>query len=376
MEKTVGMRGAADPQLAMLSTLSTEELIPSGHPIRRIRRVVDDVLGELDGDFGAMYSTKGRRSVPPEALLKATILMALYSIRSERAFCERLNYDLLFKWFLDLPIDAKAFDPTTFTKNRKRLLDQAIADRFFEAVVRQAKLRRYVSSEHFSVDGTLLEAWASHKSFKPNDTPSDRGDDDDDVRPSGRNTEVDWRGQKRSNKTHTSTTDPEARLARKSMNTAARLCYSGHLLMENRNALIVDAELTAATGYAERDTAVEMLGRLPKTKRRRTVGADKGYDTAGFVAEVRDLGFTPHVAPHNNQRRSAIDRRTTRHPGHRVSQQIRPRVEEPFGWIKTIAGGHKLRYLGRDRNRAWFKITAAVYNLIRITALDTQPAIA
>ena len=356
----------------MLSTLSTEELIPAGHPIRRIRRVVEDVLVELDGEFDVMYSRKGRRSVPPEALLKATVLMALYSIRSERAFCERLNYDLLFKWFLDLPIDAKAFDSTTFTKNRKRLLDHAIADRFFEAVVRQATLRRYVSSEHFSVDGTLLEAWASHKSFKPNDTPPSDGhsDDDDEVRPAGRNSEVDWRGQKRSNTTHTSTTDPEARLARKSMNTAARLCYSGHLLMENRNALIVDAELTAATGYAERDTAAEMLGRLPKTRRRRTVGADKGYDTAGFVAEVRDLGFTPHVAQHNNGRRSAIDERTTRHPGHRVSQRIRPRIEEPFGWMKTIAGGHKLRYIGRDRNRSWFKMTAAIYNILRITALD------
>ena len=301
IEKNVGMRGVPDPQLAMLMTLSPEELIPAGHPIRRIRRVVEDILVELDGEFEAMYSSKGRRSVPPEALLKATVLMALYSIRSERAFCERLNYDLLFKWFLDLPIDAKAFDATTFTKNRERLLDHAIADRFFEAVVRQAQLRRYVSSEHFSVDGTLLEAWASHKSFKPNpttgeDTDGTDGTDDDDVRPAGRNSEVDWRGQKRSNTTHSSTTDPEARLARKSMNTAARLCYSGHLLMENRNALIVDAELTGATGYAERDTAAEMLGRLPKRKRRRTVGADKGYDTAGFVAEVRDLA-SPRTSP-------------------------------------------------------------------------------
>ena len=365
-------------------TSSPDELIPAGHPIRRIRRVVEDVLVELDGEFDSMYSSKGRRSVPPEALLKATVLMALYSIRSERAFCEMLNYNLLFKWFLDLPIDAKAFDATTFTKNRKRLLDHAIADRFFAEVVRQAQLRRYVSSEHFSVDGTLLEAWASHKSFKPNPTTGDGtdstdsqgggGSDDDDVRPAGRNGEVDWRGQKRSNTTHTSTTDPDARLARKSMNTAARLCYSGHLLMENRNALIVDAELTGATGYAERDTATEMLGRLPKRKRRRTVGADKGYDTAGFVAEVRDLGFTPHVAPHNNKRRSAIDGRTTRHPGHRVSQRIRPRIEEPFGWIKTIAGGHKLRYIGRDRNRAWFKMTAAIYNVLRFTALDTATA--
>lgn len=385
VEKNVGVRGTPDPQLAMLTTLSTEELIPAAHPIRRIRAVVEDVLAELDGQLDVMYSRKGRRSVPPEALLKSTVLMALYSIRSERAFCERLNYDLLFKWFLDMPIDAKAFDPTTFTKNRKRLLDHEIADRFFGAVVRQATLRRYTSSEHFSVDGTLLEAWASHKSFKPRDTPPTDGDDDTagsgdrtdedtgdgaEIRPVGRNSEVDWRGQKRSNKTHASTTDPEARLARKSMNTAARLCYSGHLLMENRNALIVDAELTTADGYAERATATKMLGRLPKMKRRRTVGADKGYDTAAFVADIRDLGFTPHVAPHNNGRRSAIDGRTTRHRGHRVSQRIRPRIEEPFGWMKTIAGGHKLRYIGKDKNRAWFKMTAAIYNILRIAALD------
>lgn len=352
----------------MLTSLSTEDLIPKDHPIRRIRRVVEEVFAELDGEFDAMYSRIGRPSVPPEQLLKATILMALYSVRSERAFCERLNYDLLFKWFLDLPIDAKAFDPTTFTKNRDRLLDHDIADRFFAAVVRQAKLRRYTSSEHFAVDGTLLEAWASHKSFKPKD---DAGPD---AGTPGRNAEVDFRGEKRSNQTHRSTTDPEALLARKSAGTPARLCYSGHLLMENRNALIVDAELTQADGYAERATAAEMLGRLPRRSRRRTVAADKGYDTAGFVNDCRDLGVTPHVAPHTNGRRSAIDGRTTRHPGHRTSQRIRPRIEEPFGWIKTIAGGRKLRYKGRQRNRAWFLLTTATYNLLRITALDTQTA--
>src|SRR2546421_5427683 len=216
-----------------------------------------------------MYSKVGRPSVPPEQLLKATVLMALYSIRSERAFCERLNYDLLFKWFLDLPIDARAFDATTFTKNRERLLSHEIADRFFAAVVGQAKLRRYVSSEHFSVDGTLLEAWASHKSFKPKD---DSGPGSSSP---GRNAEVDYHGQRRSNQTHQSTTDPEARLARKSNATAAKLCYAGHLLMEHRNALLVDMELTQATGYAERDTALEMLERLPPTTRRRTVAADK-----------------------------------------------------------------------------------------------------
>lgn len=349
----------------MLSSLSTEDLIPKDHPIRRIRKVVDEVLAEMDGEFDAMYSRIGRPSVPPEQLLKATILMALYTVRSERAFCERLNYDLLFKWFLDLAIDARSFDPTTFTKNRNRLLEAEIADRFFAAVVKQAKLRRYVSSEHFSVDGTLLQAWASHKSFKPKD-----GSGDGPTPEAGRNAEVQWHGKKRSNDTHASTTDPESRLYRKSHNTAAMLCYSGHLLMENRNALIVDAELAFADGYAERATAIDMLARLPASARRRTVAGDKGYDTRGFVAQARDLGFTPHVAQNNTRQRSAIDGRTTRHPGHEISMRIRKRIEEPFGWMKTVGGSRKLRYIGRERNRAWFKINAAVYNLIRITALD------
>jgi transposase len=351
----------------MLSSLSTEDLIPVDHPIRRIRVVVDAVLADLDDVFGGMYAVGGRASVPPETLLKATVLMAMYSIRSERAFCERLNYDLLFKWFLDMRIDQPAFDATTFSKNRQRLLDHDVADEFFAAVVRQAKLRRYISSDHFSVDGTLLQAWASHKSFKPKDGPPSGPS-------AGRNAEVQWRGQKRSNATYASTTDPEARLYRKSNNTAATLCYSGHLLMENRNALIVDAELTTADGYAERATALEMLARLPRSGRRRTVAGDKGYDTRSFVADARQLGFTTHVAQNNTRQRSAIDGRTTRHPGHEVSMRIRKRVEEPFGWVKTVGGGRKLRYLGRERNRAWFKINVATYNLIRITALDATPA--
>ena len=231
-------------------------------------------------------------------------------------------------------------------------MDTEVADEFFAAVVRQAKLRRYLSSDHFTVDGTLLEAWASHKSFKPKDgPPADR--------PVGRNAEVGWHGQKRSNETHQSTTDPEARLARKSFATAAKMSYAGHLLMENRHALIVDAELTAATGSAETATGDARIA------------ADKAYDTRDFVAKTRGLGFTPHVAQNTSNRSSAIDGRTIRHAGHVVSQRIRKRVEEPFGWIKTIGGGRKLRYIGRQRNRAWFKIEAAVYNLIRITALDT-----
>jgi len=357
----------AERQMAMLTSLSPGDLIPADHPIRRIRVVVDAVLDGLDDEFSAMYATTGRPSVPPEQLLKATVLMAMYSIRSERAFCERLNYDLLFKWFLDLAIDAKAFDATTFSKNRRRLLDHEIADRFFAAVVSQAKLRRYVSSDHFSVDGTLLEAWASHKSFQPKDGPPSSV-------PPGRNAEVSFHGERRSNATHSSTTDPEARMARKSNATAAKLSYAGHLLMEHRNALLVDIELTEADGYAERATALEMLARLPASKRRRTVAGDKAFDTAGFVADVRALGITPHVAPNTTRQRSTIDGRTTRHPGHVVSQRIRKRIEEPFGWIKTIAGGRKLRYIGRQRNRAGFLMTSAVYNILRITALDATPA--
>jgi transposase len=361
------MRGTPDLQMAMLTTLQPGDLIPADHPIRRIRKVVEAVLAELDDEFDVMYARSGRPSVPPEQLLKATVLMAMYSIRSERAFCERLNYDLLFKWFLDLPIDAKAFDATTFSKNRQRLLDHEIADQFFAAVVGQAKLRRYVSSDHFSVDGTLLEAWASHKSFQPKDGPPSS-------LPPGRNAEVDFHGQRRTNETHASTTDPEARMARKSFATAAKLSYAGHLLMEHRNALIVDMELTQASGYAERDTALEMLRRLPATKRRRTVAGDKAYDTRGFVADLREMNVTPHLAPNTKRNRSTIDRRTTRHEGHAVSQRIRKRIEEPFGWIKTIAGGRKLRYVGKQRNRAWFLMSGAVYNILRIAALDAIPA--
>jgi transposase len=360
------MRGSPDPQLAMLTTLSTEELIPPDHPIRRIRVVVEAVLAELDDTFEAMYATGGRSSVPPEALLKATVLMALYSIRSERAFCERLNYDLLFKWFLDMRIDQPAFDASTFSKNRRRLLDAEVADEFFAAVVRQAKLRRYTSSEHFSVDGTLLEAWASHKSFKPKDAPPS------DPPGPGRNAESDFHGQKRSNTTHVSTTDPESRLYRKSAAAPAKLCFMGHALMEHRSALIVDMELTHADGYAERDAAIDMLDRLPARTRRRTVAADKAYDTSDFIARTRQRGFTPHVAQNTTNRSSAIDGRTTRHPGHTVSQRIRKRIEEPFGWIKTIAGGRKLRYIGRQRNRAWLLLTGAVYNILRITELDLR----
>jgi transposase len=284
------MRGTTTRQVTMLSTVTSDSLIPMDHPIRRIKPVVETVLAELGPEFDAMYARTGRQSVPPEQLLKATVLMALYSIRSERQFCERLRYDLLFKFFLDLNVDDEGFDHSTFSRNRERLLSHEIADRFFAAVVQQAHLRRYISGEHFSVDGTLLEAWASHKSFRPKD--GGKGDPP----PPGRNAEVDYHGERRSNETHQSTNDPEARLARKGNGVAAKLSYAGHLLMENRSALIADMELTSATGYAERETALTLLRRLPTPARRRTVGGDKGYDTRDFIAGCRELSVTPHVS--------------------------------------------------------------------------------
>jgi transposase len=362
------MRGEPDRQPPLFHVFEVEDRIRPDHPLRDLKRRTDRILAGMAGRFAAAYSRTGRPSVPPERLLKALLLMALYSIRSERQLCEQIDVNLLYRWFIDLHPSEDAFDATTFGKNRERLKEHGLTKAFFDAVVAEA-LTQGLCSEHFSVDGTLLNAWASHKSFKPKDGPPSEP-------PAGRNAEVQWHGQKRSNDTHASTTDPDARLYRKSHNTAATLCYSGHLLMENRNALIVDAELTFADGYTERATALEMLGRLPTTVRRRTVAGDKGYDTKGFVAEARALGFTPHLAQNNTRQRSAIDGRTTRHDGHATSIRIRKRIEEPFGWIKTIAGGRQLRYRGRDRNRAWFKIAAAVYNMIRITALDTQRALA
>ncbi len=294
--------------MVMVSS-TADEFIPPGHPIRKIRKIVDEVLTAMDGEFAAMYAAGGRPSVPPEALLKACVLMGLYSIRSERQFCERLNYDLLFKWFMDMSITQPAFDPTTFTKNKTRLLSHNIAARFFAVVVDQARLRNYVSSDHFSVDGTLLDAWASHKSFQPKDPPAGgdaRPAPDPAAQTEGRNAEVDFHGQKRTNDTHQSTTDPEARLFRKSRNTAAKLCFAGHTLMENRNGFLVDMELTQADGYCERAAAMTMLKRLPKRARRRTVAADKAYDTADFVADTRVRGSHPmlHRTPRTDARRS------------------------------------------------------------------------
>ena len=309
----------------------------------------------------ARHGTRGRA-------LKASLLIALYSVRSERQFCERLEYDLLFKWFLDQNIDTPAFDASTFSKNRQRLLDNDVAGQFFAAVLEEARQRELLSEEHFTVDGTLLEAWASLKSVQPKDKeggPPHRG---------FKNPDVDFRGEKRRNETHASRTDPQALLARKGRGKETRLCYAGHVLMENRNGLVVDIDLTQATGRAERESALRMLDRLPRQKRRLTLGGDKGYDTHEFVAELRRRKVTPHVSQNQSGRRSAIDGRTTSHGGYAVSQRLRKRVEEIFGWVKTVGGGRKLRYVGLARNRLWAGITAAGYNLVRMVKIERQQA--
>ena len=369
------MRGPATRQSAMLLGVTTDALIPADHPIREIKTLVEPALAALSPIFAAMYETTGRLSVPPEHLLKASLLMAFYSIRSERQFCERLQYDLLFKWFLDLNIAEPAFDHSTFSKNRDRLLKHAVADAFFAEVITAAKRRRLLSADHFTVDGTLLEAWASVKSFKPKppadgEPAADGGSPPDLPTPSGRNPEVAFHGERRSNATHQSTTDPEARLAKKGKGKEAKLSFLGHVLMENRNGLVVDRRLTAATGTAEREAALEMLSHRPGN-RRKTLGADKNYDTKEFVKGCRARNVTPHVT---RKKHSAIDERTTTFPGYKVSQKVRKRVEEIFGWMKTVGGGRKLRYLGLEKNRLWFTVTATAYNLVRIAKLVASPA--
>jgi transposase len=358
------MRGLVDAQTTMWCSVSTEDLVPADHPIRRIKPIVDAILTRLEPTFNAMYSAVGRPSIPPEHLLKASVLMAMYSLRSERQFCERLRYDMLFRWFLDMGIDDECFVATTFSKNRERLLGQEVADKFLAATVEEARLRGYVSDEHFTADGSLLEAWASTKSFRPRQQPGG---------PGGRNPDVNFRGQARRNATHVSSTDPEARLARKSGGQPAKLSFTDHVLMENRHGLIVGCELTEATGRAERDMAMELLGRLPGAGvRPRTLGVDKGYDSAEFVAGCRQLQVTPHVAQNQSGRRSAIDGRTTRHHGYAISQRTRKRVEEIFGWKKTVGGCRKLRFVGRARNRIWTLLAGATFNLTRIANLDSH----
>jgi transposase/IS5 family transposase len=353
------VRGESEEQPELMVVVVVEELIPEDHPIRRIKRIADEALGRLKPELDALYATIGRPSVPPETLLKAQLLISLYSVRSERLFCERLRYDFLFRWFLDHSGAGTSFDATTFTKNRQRLLDAGIPRRFFEVVVGQAAEMKLLSDEHFTVDGTLIEANASLKSFKKKD--GDGGASGQ----SGRNVEVNFRGEKRSNQTHASTTDPDAKLYRKGNGQPATLCFMAHALMEHRNGLCVDAEVTQATGYAERNAGLAMVSRR-RTKQRITLAADKAYDTRDFVAALRRVSVTPHVAQNTSNRASAIDCRTTRHPGYAISQILRKRVEEIFGWGKSIGGLARSRLRGLPRVASQVLSTLTAYNLVRL----------
>jgi transposase len=328
------MRGSDAVSGKLFSYVDLEKRVPADHPLRVMRDVVNATLAAMSAEFDALYSPFGRESIPPERLLRALLLQAFHTIRSERQLVERLDFDLLFRWFVGLGVDDPVWDATTFTKNRDRLLGGEIATKFLAAVLAQPKVKALLSDEHFSVDGTLLEAWASTKSFRPRDGSGPPPDP-------GRNGKQDFHGQKRSNETHASTTDPDARLYRKGRGKEAKLCFMGHALMENRNGLIVGATATRASGHAERLAAQHLIAPHADRPQRITVGADKGFDTQDFVAEMREINVTPHVAQNDNGRRSAIDGRTTRHPGYAVSLRIRKRIEEAFGWAKTVAGLRK-----------------------------------
>jgi len=350
----------------MLTLVSPEKRVPERHPLRAIKPFVEAVLKEMSGTFDGMYSSIGRSSIPPERLLKATLLMAFYTVRSERLFCEQLDYNLLFRWFLDMDTVEESFDHSTFSQNRERLLKHDVASEFFYRVVEQGRALGLMSSEHFTVDGTLIEAWASMKSFRKKDEkPGDRPSPDDPGNPT-----VDFHGEKRTNDTHQSTTDPEARLARKGKGKEAKLSFSQHALMENRNGLLVDLQIEEANGTAERTVALEMMADTVDGIRDVTLGGDKGYDTVDFVRGCRNLNVTPHVAQNEGQHRSsAIDDRTTRHPGYAVSQRVRKRVEEIFGWTKTVANFRRTRYKGKSRTEMASRLVGAAYNLLRIARL-------
>jgi len=351
----------------MFSYLSPEERVPATHPLRPIRQMVDDALKALSPIFAGLYSAYGRPSIPPEKLLRALLLQVLYTIRSERMLMEQLEYNLLFRWFVGLNMDEAVWVPTVFTKNRDRLWEGDIAEKFFQAVLTQARVTEWLSDEHFSVDGTLIEAWASHKSFQRKGQPAPPPDDPG-------NPTVNFHGEERRNDTHESTSDPDARLARKSGGHEAKLAYCGNVMIENRHGLVVDTELLRCNGTAERDAAMLMAERVDGTDRI-TLGADKGYDTHDFVKEMRGMNVTPHVT--QNEKRpggSAIDGRTTRHPGYQVSQRKRKRIEEVFGWIKTVGMLRKTRHRGLETVRWVFTFTAAAYNLVRMRNL-TAPAV-
>jgi transposase len=358
------MRGHDHQQAAMFSYLSPEQRVPSDHPLRAVRQITDTILRQLSRLFSKMYSEIGRPSIPPEKLLRALLLQVLYTVRSERMLMEQLEYNLLFRWFVGLNMDEAVWDVTVFTKNRDRLLKADVAKQFFRLVVEQAQSLNLMSVVHFTVDGTLLEACASLKSFKKVNGGEEPPPDDPG------NPTVDFHGESRSNQTHASTTDEDALLARKGSGKEAKLSYSGHVLMENRNGLVADVEVLQATGTAERNAALLMIEKIPGDQQV-TVGGDKLYDTKDFVAETRNMNATPHVAQNNKGRKSAIDGRTTRHAGYGISQRKRKRIEEIFGWMKTVGGMRKLRHRGLELVGWMFTLAAAAYNLVRIRNLST-----
>ena len=360
------MRGEDKGTGELFSYVDLEKRVRSDHPLRAIRGLVNEALVALVDEFSALYAPIGRPSIPPEKLLRAMLLQAFYSIRSERQLMERLEYDLLFRWFVGIGVDAAVSDHSVFSKNRDRLLEGDIATRFLAAVLDQPRVKKLLSTEHFTVDGTLIEAWASLKSFKPRD-----GSDDPSAG-GGRNAEADFHGKKRSNETHVSTTDPDARLYRKGPGKEAKLCFIGHGLMENRHGLLVDTCLTPADGHAERVAALAMIEPRADRPRAITLGADKAYDAEDFVNELRSMTVTPHVAQNTSGRSSAIDARTTRHGGYAVSQRVRKRIEEAFGWIKTVARQEKTKFRGRGRVGWAFTFAAAAYNLVRLPKLIAE----
>jgi transposase len=358
------MRGQVDSQSSLFGYFSIEERIPAEHPLRRIKAQADAVLGAMNASFEAMYAEGGRPSIAPECLLKASLLIALYSVRSERLFCEMLDYHMLFRWFLDMDLASRAFDHSTFSLNRSRLIEHDIARAFFAGIIEQARAQRLLSDEHFTVDGTLIEAWASFKSFKKKDgKPPRSGGDGTGM--------VDFRGERRTNATHESTTDPQAKLMRKGNGQPAKLSYGAHALMENRHGLLIDLAITDAT-LAEPRAAAPLLDRRRRARQHMaTLGADKGYHTKAFVEKLRGRHVAPHIARIEGRATPGLDARTTRHAGYALSQRKRKRIEEIFGWMKTVGGFRKTRFIGQEKTQLAAYLVGAAYNLLRIARLQT-----
>ena len=358
------MRGEVDPQSSMFHYFSVESRIPVDHPLRRVKKLVETALSAISGELDGLYARTGRPSIPPERLLKAQLLIALYSVRSDRLFCEQLDYNLLFRWFLDLDLESGGLDQSNFSRLRERLVETDIARRFFDEVVRLARKDKLLSSDHFTVDGTLIDAWASFKSFK-------RKDDNEPPKPGDGTGMVDFKGEKRSNATHQSTTDPEAKLMRKGNGQPARLSYGGHVLMENRSGLCVDLLITDAT-LAEHKAARQLLTRARRRRiHPKTLGADKGYHVKDFVKHLRDHDIRPHIARIDGRKTPGLDGRTTCTEGYKVSQRKRKRIEEIFGWLKTVGGMRKTRFIGQAKTQIAAYLSAAAYNLLRIAKLQT-----